>query len=306
MPDAAAPVDVVVGASDRPRGDAVVVVNFGSHRLLVENLVALGADERLGARVVVVDSYTSDEERAAVGSLARAHGWDALLLAGNPGFGDAMNAGVGHARAHGCTGFLLVNPDLRLDPATARALLDHCRERSGDLVSPTVLRPDGTVWFGGGEVLVAEGRTTTRDADSGSDRGWLTGACLAVHADLWDDLGGFDHDYFLYWEDVDLSWRVRRSGGRLVVRGDLTAVHAVGGTQGESKSPVYVRFNCRNRLVFAAKHLERPDRSRWRRTAGGYAWQVLGRGGRRALLRRPVALGTAALRGTLEGLLWRP
>ena len=61
----------------------------------------------------------------------------------------------------------------------------------------------------------------------------------------------------MYWEDLEFSFRCRQLGGELVVP-DLTAVHAVGGTQGASgKSPLYRYYNCRNRLLFARRNLSR-------------------------------------------------
>ncbi len=70
--------------------------------------------------------------------------------------------------------------------------------------------------------------------------------------ELWDLVGGFDESYFLYWEDVDLSWRIVAAGGRLAVAEDLTAFHAVGATQaGSTKSATYVYYSARNRLRFA-------------------------------------------------------
>jgi len=127
-----------------------------------------------------------------------------------------------------------------------------------------------------------------------------------VHHDLWRTLGGFDARYFLYWEDVDLSWRARRAGADLAVVKDVTVFHDVGGTQkhgqdGSAKSPVYVYYNCRNRLVFAAQHLGRLDRTRWLLTSPRYAWAVLQRGGRRALARSPLRLIWAAVGGTVAG-----
>ena len=100
---------------------------------------------------------------------------------------------------------------------------------------------------------------TTRRArhdELDGDRTWQTGACFLATIAMWDVVGGFDDDYFMYWEDIDLSWRWREAGGALLLRADATAVHDAGGTQsGAGKSSLYVYFNCRNRLLFARKRL---------------------------------------------------
>lgn len=278
---------------------AVVVVNYGWHTLLAGNLPARDA---LGvARVVVVDNPAPGVPGDALAALARERSWDLLPMTTNVGFGAAMNAGATHALATGCRTLVLLNPDLSVAPEVVTALAAAARDDERLLVSPRIVRPDGSVWFTGGEVLVEAGRTVTRGADSTSPTGWLTGACLALSAALWQAAGGFDEDYFLYWEDVDLSWRCRAAGGRLEVRPDLHAVHDVGGTQG-GKSTGYVRWNCRNRLVFATKHLAPADRWRWVLRSPGYARLVLRRAGvDRRVLRHGGMLAASAV-GTAQGV----
>lgn len=58
----------------------------------------------------------------------------------------------------------------------------------------------------------------------------VTGACLAIRRDVWDDLGGFDESYRNGYEDVDLCLAARRAGGEVV----LTAAQVV---HLESRSP---------------------------------------------------------------------
>ncbi|WP_210480605.1 glycosyltransferase [Naasia sp. SYSU D00948] len=282
---------------------AVIVVNFGMPTLLERNFAALDL-EAAGARLIVVDNRRTPEESAAVARLGARHGWTVLLNEDNAGFGAGVNRGAAAAIGLGCDVLVLANPDLALPADVLRELAADCRRDPVVVVSPRILREDGSTWFSGGTILVDEGRASTAPSRRSEDaRGWLSGACLAVHADLWRKAGGFDERYFLYWEDVDLSWRLVAAGGRLRVRRDLEVVHSVGGTQeGSGKSPTYVYWNCRNRLLFAAAHLSEAERRRWERQSIRYARSVLLRGGRRQLLRRFVPLTSAALRGTLAGL----
>ena len=284
-----------------PPLSAVVIVSYGSSGLIRENLPVFRPDEER-MLVVVVDNHSSDEERAAVRALCAERQWT-LVERPNGGFGAGMNAGVARAAELGASVFVLLNPDAVADHATLRELAHRVGRDRSMLLGPTILRGDGTVWFDGGRVLVSEGRTTTRPGtDSSTAGGWLTGACLALHHDLWTAVDGFDDDYFLYWEDVDLSWRAVGAGFRLEVARDLTIVHDAGGTQpGQGKSPVYCRYNCRNRLLFAARHLGRRDRVRWLLGSLRYAKAVVYRGGRRAFLRDAGRLAWAAGAGTLSG-----
>ncbi|MCL3861280.1 glycosyltransferase family 2 protein [Actinotalea sp. K2] len=279
----------------------LVVVNYGSHALVERNLATLDL-AGLDTHVVVVDNRSTDEERDAIGHVGRSHGWEVVPLATNVGFGAAMNVGVDRALASDCTALVLLNPDLRIDVAVLRSLVDACRRDPGAMVSPRILRTDGSVWFAGGEVRLRDGRTVTTGASSAGRTGWLSGACLAVSAELWTRVGGFDPEYFLYWEDVDLSWRCTRAGGRLSVRPDLDAVHDVGGTQGPGKSLLYYRYNVRNRLVFAAKHLDGRHQIAWVLRSPAFARTVLRRGGLRGPRYRHLAPIWAVAAGTLEGL----
>lgn len=287
-----------------PADLGIVVVNYGSPALLEENLVPLARLLR-GDQVVVVDNFSGIAERAATTAMARREGWALIAPGVNLGFGAGVNAGANHLIERGCQRLLLLNPDCRIDEAGVLALAAACLADPASIQCPRIVRTDGRVWFDGGTVDVAGGRT--RAGAGGSSAGWLTGACLMVPAALWRWLGGFDERYFLYWEDVDLSWRCTAAGGSLVVRGDVVAVHSVGGTQdggtqdGAGKSALYVFFNCRNRLLFAAAHLGRLDLLRWLLLSPGYAVLVLQRGGRRNLLRRLGPLSVAAVRGTISG-----
>jgi GT2 family glycosyltransferase len=280
---------------------AVVVVNYGSSALLEENL-APAALADAGFRVVVVDNFTVSGEVERLRELASRSGWDLVALAENAGFGAGCNAGVAHARELGCDAFVLLNPDVVVDAEILRALVAHVRRDPAALVSPTIRRPDGRLWFAGGDLLLERG-TTGMVPLGGAPAGepWVPGTCLAVHAQLWDRLAGFDEAYFLYWEDVDLSHRCVVAGGSVVTRTDLEVVHSVGGTQGAGKSALYYRYNCRNRLLFAARHLSSPLVLRWLATTPGYTREVLLRGGRRQFVQRP-SLALAAVHGTAAGI----
>ena len=291
-------------------GLSVVVVNYGSSALLLRNLapVTRGRDDVV---VVVVDNWSGADERARVTALADAEGWDLVGPEGNEGFGAGVALGVDRAAERGARHHVLLNPDAVADVPALAALLRASEADPATMSAPRVLRPDGSLWSAGSDLYLDDGRIRSRrrrPPDARRVEEWLSGACLVISDDLWRRCGGFDDDYFLYWEDVDLSRRVVTAGGALRLLEDVTVVHAEGGTQeagaaehaGQAKSAAYYYYNIRNRLLFAAKHLDDEDLRRWRRLTPRIAVEVLLQGGRRQFLRQPGTL-LVGLRAVRDG-----
>ena len=124
---------------------AVVVVNFGSTGLLEQNLTQLTG----AATIIVVDNWSSRQERAAVRAACARHGWSLVTSASNVGFGGGCNLGAAQAISLGSAVLVFLNPDAHL-PATGLArLADVARAESDALVAPVIETPDGRTWSPG-------------------------------------------------------------------------------------------------------------------------------------------------------------
>lgn len=295
--------------STTPR-PAVVVVSYGSAHLATAALRPFAGTRWTR---VVVDCWSSAAERDRVVAAGAADGWTLVLPAENLGFGGGADAGIRAARDAGCDVCLVLNPDAAVDLDTAEALAADVAADDTLLVAPAVRTPQGTDWFTGAVVDLRHGRTRRGTPAGPDDLPWISGACFAASATRLLDVGGFGDEYFLYWEDVDLSVRWTRAGGRLALRGDLTCVHDAGGTQSgvrrptaagtaRGKSPLYHYYNTRNRLLFASRHVARDRWGGWLRATPAHTREVLLRGGRRAVVRHPLRTLWPALRGTTAGL----
>ncbi|MFE6509842.1 glycosyltransferase [Nocardioides sp. NPDC057767] len=291
---------------------AVVVVGYGDPTLLERNTTQVAA--ALGpARIVVVDNFSTDANRAAVRALCEHEGWTGVFPGTNTGFGAGCNLGAAAALAAGAEVLLFLNPDATIDAESVVRLVAAVEAEPLLLAGPTVLGPDGSVASAGIDLDVKTGamrpwrrRTEHPEAET---LPWITGACFAVTRELWERLTGFDERYFLYWEDVDLCARVRTFGGQVAIVDGATATHSGGGTQraegSRAKSPAYYYFNIRNRALFARTWLNQEQERAWRRGAVGAAYEILMRGGRRQLL-HPVRPVSAVLQGLRDGRRDRP
>lgn len=296
-------------ASPTPIPVAVVVVNYGSSTLIMDNLTERAVADS-GCMVVVVDNRSSDAERDAITLLCIERGWTLVAPESNEGFGAGVNRGVEAARERGAEVFIALNPDAVATGEVIRALAAEVAAHPDRMVSPLIKDSTGRLVYAGAQVSMRTGAIRRGWGDDrGEWRNWLTGACLAFHADAFDVVGGFAEDYFLYWEDVDLSIRAVRAGLELALRPDLVVLHDEGGTQHRStraKSDTYYYYNTRNRLLFARRHA--PGRHLdFAASTPHESAQIWLRGGRRQVLTRPQGL-LAAVRGSIVGLgrLWVP
>ncbi|MBO1756824.1 glycosyltransferase [Allobranchiibius sp. CTAmp26] len=284
---------------------AVVVVNYGSHALLERNLVPLHLEEP-ELDVVVVDNFTTHDEQRAVRRLGEQYGWTVVAETENRGFGAGVNRGAYEAFSRGAKQVLMLNPDAAISRASLARLREEATADPWRLVAPTIRTPEGRTWFAGSVVDLATGAVRRGDPSGPQETRWLSGACLLVSRTLWELVGGFDERYFLYWEDIDLSYRVQQAGGRLEVVGDAVATHDQGGTQhtrtARAKSDAYYYYMVRGRLLFCRTHLPTIQRMRWQVTAPRYAWGVVLHGGRRQLLHSVNPVLSAA-RGVRDGVL---
>lgn len=83
---------------------------------------------------------------------------------------------------------------------------------------------------------------------------WATGACLVIRADLYKKLGGLDDDFFAHMEEIDMCWRLKNQGYRIIYNPISTVYHVGGGTL-PNNSPFKLYLNFRNNLFLLYKNL---------------------------------------------------
>jgi len=90
--------------------------------------------------------------------------------------------------------------------------------------------------------------------DSITDIFWATGACMVIRSDLYKEHGGLDDDFFAHMEEIDLCWRLKNLGHRIVCNPSSTVFHVGGGTL-PNNSPFKLYLNYRNNLFLLYKNL---------------------------------------------------
>lgn len=228
---------------------AAITIHFRKPELTAECIDSLLADE--WAPVLVWDN-SEDEGRSLQTLIARYAEDPRVLLVANStnlGFGKGMNAALAELGRRGYAGpVLLVNNDARVIPGMCDALHAPLRNLNGQaLIAPCIQlegMEQGWLYYQPWLALV------TRYKLPGSFS-YLSGCCLLVsREDNAQPL--FDEDFFMYGEDVELSWRIRREGGTLVLLEQAWVEHEGSASSGQA-SEAYERFLVHSHLLLARK-----------------------------------------------------
>ncbi len=237
----------------RPPAVRVVCVTYHPGAELAEFATSLAAATTANVELVLVDNGTDHSVAAEV---AGRHGATLLIPGRNMGYGAAANLG---ARGAEQPWLVVANPDI-VWHAGALDLLLAAGERSGaGAVGPRLLSTDGSVYpsareapslgHGVGHALLARvwpGNPWTRayrreDAGDGErPAGWLSGACLVLRRTAFEQVGGFDEGYFMFFEDTDLGDRLGRAGWTNLYVPAATVTH-VGGTSWRARPAPMIR-----------------------------------------------------------------
>src|SRR5206468_2617305 len=219
------------GPPSKQPSASIVVVSYNTSAHIGSCLLSLMALDYPEMEIIVVDNASTDGSAELVRS--RFPGVEVVELPTNKGFAGAASVGLYMASGDVVA---TVNPDVTLDPDWLAAVASTLRSL-GDIgvIGSKILYPDKrTIQHAGGVVhypLATTEHIGRGEADSGQyeqprEAQFVTGAALAMWREVGRALHFFDEEYFpLYYEDVDLCWRAREEGLRVLYQPKAIAYH---------------------------------------------------------------------------------
>ena len=216
----------------------------------------------------------------------------------NLGFGSGNNLGI---RRSGGDCILVLNPDTVCNPVA----LEHCLTRVRDepeigLISPRLVLADGsmdlacrrkipTLWDGfcrasglagrfPGSQLFAGYNLTYLDEKDTYDVGAINGAFMMGRRKVFEEVGLFDEDFFMYGDDLDLCYRFTRAGYRVVYDGRVSITHLKGTSVARDYNRMSKAIFDANKAFFL-KHFNPGNRAwvRWKYGLAFGIWKLVAR-----------------------------
>ena len=273
---------------------AFIILHYGSNRDTLECLESLSQVEvpkDTNVEIIVVDNgsrkkFIFDQPKNSLSKKRHAEqvgdkfstNIKIIRNKENLGFAQGNNVGIKSALKNGADYVLILNNDTIVHRSLIEELLSVIKsdEKVG-VVVPKIYFAKGfefhknrykreelghVLWYGGGEIdwrnVIGHHKGVDKvdrgQFDNSSETSFASGCCMMVKSEVFEKLGFFDEKYFLYYEDADLSERVKKAGYKIVYAPKAIIWHKNAGSAGGSGSKLQDYYITRNRLLFGMRY----------------------------------------------------
>ncbi len=251
---------------------SVIIVSYNVRELLLNCLERLGSNGgSFPMEVILVDNASTDGTAEALADLKEKYGqWHLILNRKNTGFARACNQGAQIAAGEY---LLFLNPDTVTEPRTIERMVDHLKTHpTAGVLGPKLVYSDGSRQLTCGPPLsivhsISESfrlhnlsrrlfggsHYMSWDHESPKEVGWVSGGCLLIEKKLFEELEGFDENFFIFTEDMDLCLRARKTGKQVLYWPCVQIVHLEAQSLRKARTVSLIR-RYQGRLYYFKKH----------------------------------------------------
>lgn len=237
----------------------IIVLHYLGSELTAACLDSLTALDYPNYRVLLLDNKSPDESGAQLASQFPEIAY--LQSQRNLGFAGGCNLGAKYCMAQGAEWLWFLNNDTRVPPDALTTLMDSTAlhlnggvfgamvyDQAGNFHSDAGI---GTLDYLRGKALM---RIKPVNQSAPVACAWISGCNMLMHSSVFQKTGGFDEDFFLYWEDIDLCQRIREQGLSCYLVPKANIEHLGNASTTDDKSIWRSYYHTRNRLLFFERH----------------------------------------------------
>lgn len=238
---------------------SIVIVNYNSGSYALDCIRSLQGQTGIIFEIILVDNASQDN---SVELLRDELGSSIQLIESkeNLGFGRANNLAASYAKGEF---LLLLNPDTVVADTNALRLMVDALGNSPrvGMLGPAIEEPRKNKQVFPRYSYPSSGhlKYTKKFKHLPGKIAWLLGACLLFKRSVFNEIGGFDPDYFLYGEDADIGLKIRQAGYEIAYMDTVRITHVSGASEiGANTLDKWLRKK-RGLFLFCAKHFDKRD-----------------------------------------------
>ena len=206
----------------------LLTINYNSSYLIQKLIASLPDHSQVSHKLIIVNNSKED---VGLNSLEN----ESVSIIHSPknlGFGSACNLGIRSVFEIERNAIIwIINPDAYLPPVHFKDIVEFFNTHSDlSILGTIVYTLQGKIWFAGGRFFPDQGSIVQTDLLSQSDRDyvscdWVSGCSLLLNLKNFRSCPYFDHNYFLYYEDLDFCKRYTQQGHQVGITKRFGVIH---------------------------------------------------------------------------------
>lgn len=232
----------------------ILLLNWNSAELVSNSLNKFTKSSDPNFRVILINNFSSPNDLIRIREIHKQfNAYFEIFLVENEsniGYAGGNNSGLTFLEENNLSGdILILNPDILISENTILEMKKSLSEGIG-IVTVRVVNTQNKVLFDAIKLNGFNQRyLVTPKAQIETD--YSQGACLLIKRNVIDQIGLFDERFFLYWEEVDFSLRVKKLGMKLIA---ITTTDVIRLNNEIRRQPLAFYYSVRNAKLIRSKH----------------------------------------------------
>jgi hypothetical protein len=240
---------------------AVIIVNWKKYTITSKCIESVFKCNYSNYEIILVDNESDDSKLSTL----KRKNITTISNSKNEGFSKANNQGIDYAIKNNFDYILMLNNDTIVKSNLIDVLVRTAQAKKISTIQPLILNHDGQkIWNGGGKINYFFGTFFSSNKVSKSYKtiDWFTGCCCLFETKLFLEIGKLDERFFAYYEDVDLSLRIKKNGYKIGFTSQTELIHLESAsskleTSNEGSLNPYVHYlNIKNHILVFRKHIK--------------------------------------------------
>lgn len=228
----------------------IILLNYKGYEDTTACIRSLRKIEYADYKIVVVDNCSGDGSYEKL----KEENKDCVCILSpeNNGFSAGNNIGIRYAFQHGADFVLMLNNDTEVKEDFLAKMVEASDGKT--VVTPSIYyySEPNEIWYADGRINFNRCTVSNGDDHESKYCDYASGCCLLIPRKVYEAVGDWAEEYFMYYEDMDYSLRVNNGGFKIFYEKDAVVYHKVGRSSGRG-SKLRIYYNVRNRFYVIKK-----------------------------------------------------
>lgn len=232
----------------------IIILHFGNSAVTKTCINSILKYEKNYREIIIVDNSSNFIQKYS-------NKITIIKNSNNLGYGRGMNVGIRYALSKKATHIFLLNNDIRFTQPVLQSLIEvlDMNKKKG-IVGPAIKfkRQGKTIYDLGGKINPLFGRTSHVEVEILLSKDhykvdYISGCSMLIKKEVFETIGFFDEQFFLYYEDVDFCLRAKQRGYERVICSSVSVIHKLSSSIGKN-SKVALYHQTKSALLFGKKY----------------------------------------------------